>query len=259
MSYNSNYCSIEDAWGSLTDLHTRTEKKRRKKTKEPICNFYNSNTNYDDLEMIRNVNDSDRYTKSRYQKHQQSKREKNKKYVMIDATDPDFVPLYERNQPADTTLDKQFYNAMEGAQCSRTSLRLPDFESHFNPLTDNTINEDEEEQDDYKQFKHLLEKKGIQEDNNENEYSDDDEYNSDVKPRSLLSPSFNETLSPSYAPSSFNINKMDRSNDDPLMEDFVNEKSENSKYLDIILYMISGVILIFVMEQFVKIGLLLQQ
>lgn len=267
MEFTSDkYCSIEDAWGSLLPPSIKSEKKKKKKSKEAICNnlpeFYNMASTYNEVDMLRTVNDSERIVKSKYQKAQQNKRERNRKYISIDAidpVDPEFVPVYEKNKSDDITLDRQFYNAMEGAQCNRSYMKLPDLESHFNPLTDGVEDDMDDDGDeemsqvnqDYKDFKHLLEKKQDDEQSKHDDDANDDDTNDDNdeyhknRMRNLLSPSFAEP------------NKVKMSND--FTEDFINEKQDTrNRYLDLILYIVSGIILIFVMEQFVKIGILLQ-
>ena len=255
MVYNSNYCSIEDAWGNIT-----VDKKKKKKSsnKDPICELYNmsANASYDDLDLVHASNsmEFEKYNKSRYQKDRQASREK-KKYVQIDASDDkDFVPLYEQKVSDDIDLEHQFMSSLTNAQCSKSKIRMPDFESHFNPVvksgtgmesdTEDAYSDNEEyEPSDYKEFKHILNKK----------------------------------QSPSPSPSPHNIDEFDTSHenvgkkkdlpDKAVNEDFYEDdyfaskrsRKGNMAYLDLILYVVSGIILIFVMEQFVKIGLLLQQ
>ena len=47
-------------------------------------------------------------------------------------------------------------------------------------------------------------------------------------------------------------------NDDDYVEEYEDSKTSNFAFIDLLLYIVSGIILIFVMEQFVKIGILLQ-
>jgi hypothetical protein len=47
-------------------------------------------------------------------------------------------------------------------------------------------------------------------------------------------------------------------NDDDYIEEYEDTKNGNFAFIDLLLYIVSGIILIFVMEQFVKIGILLQ-
>ena len=46
--------------------------------------------------------------------------------------------------------------------------------------------------------------------------------------------------------------------DDDYVEEYEDTKTSNFAFIDLLLYIVSGIILIFVMEQFVKIGILLQ-
>lgn len=270
MIFNDNYCSIEDAWGSLTEPITKLDKKKKKKNKSAICDLYNMNSNYNEVDMLQTVNDSERIVKGRFAKNRQGNRERHKKFITIDATEPEYMPLYEQKKSDDVSLDKQFYNAMEGSQCSRSYMRLPDLESHFNPIVyddnDDVTNDndgvqhilesnkmtsdnvEDTEDHDYNEFKHLLEKKQRQ-----NDDSDDDEY--EQKP---YTDGMYESQN-TYDKLSFGDRRIkDRETfTDTYIQSSAN--SDSSKiYLDIILYILSGIILIFVMEQFVKIGILLQ-
>lgn len=253
MVYNNNYCSIEDAWGSLVmPPSSKPDKKKKKKVRDPICELYDMSTsgNYNELDMIRatNVMGYDRYNKSKYQKDRQGGREK-EKYVSIDASSfDDHVPLYEQKPSDDISLEKQFESAAYGAQCSKSKIRMPDLESHFNPLTrsdeDEVVeNEVEESEADYNEFKNLLKKKMTT-------------TESDHAPGDM--PADEETERPSRE------NDYERNNIRKIEEQFINDsygrrsRPSNMAFLDIILYIVSGMILIFLMEQFVKIGLLLQ-
>lgn len=253
MVYSNNYCSIEDAWGNLTG---KVEKKKKKRMKDPICELYDMSSNgaYDDLDLVQAANMGyDRYNKSKYQKDRQAGRER-EKFVHIDATDArNHVPLYEQGtKNDDIDLDKQFYSSMAEAQCSRSNIKLPDLESHFDPITSNQEEEEDEEDDDYKEFQKILKKKH-HDDDGETEADDD----SNEHPRNLLAPA------PGPAPMRMR-NRHLRDRDFDINENFLdslpvrNSSSSHSPYLDLMLYIVSGIILIFVMEQFVKIGVMLQ-
>jgi hypothetical protein len=246
MVYNNNYCSIEDAWGNLVP------KKKKKRSKDPICELYDMSTssNYDELEMLQAANsiEFDRYNKAKYQKDRQASREK-PKYVQIDATeDREYVPLYKQKSSEDSELDQQFASSMQGAQCSKTNIKMPDFESHFNPLTeqDDETREtfDAESEVDYKEFKHILDKNkptpaDVQEPYSDNE--DDDEPPQRRPMRKIRDVDVNESFM------------------DSIYNGKTTGKASSMAFLDLLLYIVSGMILIFVMEQFVKIGVMLQQ
>lgn len=243
MVYNNNYCSIEDAWGNLTGPLPSKDKKKKKKSRDPICELYDmsANASYNDLDLVNASNsfEFEKYNKSRYQRDRQASREKSK-FVQIDATaDDDHVPLYEQNVSDDMDLEKQFATSLKNAQCSKSKIKMPDFESHFNPLTEEEHHDDAasdvESEEDYKEFKHILTKK------KKDVVSDDEEEeHSAPPPRKSINEAFAED---SYY--GVPMNKRDHGN--------------NLAYLDLLLYIVSGIILIFVMEQFVKIGIMLQQ
>jgi hypothetical protein len=214
-----------------------------------------ANANYDELEMLQAANsiEFDRYNKAKYQKDRQASREKTK-YVQIDATeDRDYVPLYKQKSSKDSELDQQFASSMQGAQCSRTNIKMPDFESHFNPLTeqDDEVGtreafetHDAESEIDYKEFKHILDKnkpspQELHEPYSDNE--DDDEPPQRRPMKKIRDVDVNESFM------------------DSIYNNKTNGKSSSMAFLDLLLYIVSGIILIFVMEQFVKIGVMLQQ
>jgi hypothetical protein len=244
MVYNNNYCSIEDAWGSLVTPQ-KPEKKKKKKVRDPICELYDMSTsgNYNDLDIIRasNTMGYDRYNKSKYQKDRQAGRERDK-YVSIDASSfDDHTPLYEQKASDDMSLEKQFESSAYGAQCSKSKIRMPDFESHFNPLSrsdeDEVVDREVEESEaDYNEFKDLLKKKMHDSENDE----DDEDY--EVQHEKLQ-----------------NSLKQKNNIEEQFIDDnLYNNRRQSMAYLDIILYIVSGIILIFLMEQFVKIGIILQ-
>lgn len=243
MVYSNNYCSIEDAWGNLTGPLSK-DKKKKKKVRDPICELYDmsANASYDELEVVNAANsiEFDKYNKSKYQRDRQAAREK-PKYLQIDASSyDDHVPLYEQKVTDDMDLDKQFASSATNAQCSKSKIRMPDFESHFNPLTAEPNDDDEESVADFKEFKHILNKKK-QEDFSEGEEEEEAAPPKGAEKKRMVSESFTD--------------------DDyygvPMRNS--NAPQSNMAYLDLILYIVSGMILIFVMEQFVKIGLMLQQ
>lgn len=244
MVYNNNYCSIEDAWGNLTGPVPK-EKKKKKANKDPICELYDMSTNasYDELEMVRAANslEFDHYNKARYQKDRQASREK-PKYLQIDISpDEDHVPLYEQNMSDDMNLEKQFASSVQNAQCSKngSKVKLPDLESHFNPLTSDPHDDDASESEaDYKEFKNILQKKKEEDPERNNDEEEEVPASRNGMPTRAVNESFYE---------------------DGFYGTANKRKPSNMAILDLLLYIVSGMILIFVMEQFVKIGLMLQQ
>jgi hypothetical protein len=236
MVHNPGYSSIEDAWGSLNPM---TQKKKKKKTKDVMCDLYelgNNNGNYDELEMVRAAN----YNKSRYQKDRAASRE-GTKYVNIDAADmvaagDELAPVFDK----DSIIETQFMTAAHEAQCSNRPTPLPEFKTHFTddyeslfrPLMSN--DEVEEDPNEYQEFKNILQK--------------------------------HSGPAPAPAQSSTKIisaGGYEKPGDRMYFEEEFIEPRASSRvietgFLDILLYIISGVILIFMMEQFVKIGMMLQ-
>ena len=239
MVHNPGYSSIEDAWGSLNPI---TQKKKKKKTKDVVCDLYElgqNNGNYDELEMVRAAN----YNKSRYQRDRAASRE-GAKYVNINAADmheagDELAPVFDK----DSIIETQFMTAAHEAQCSSKPTPLPEFKSHFTddyeslfkPLISN--DEDDEDTNEYQEFKNILEKR--------------------VGPAPAPAPP---------ARSSTNIvsaGGYEKPGDrmyfeEEFMDLRPSSKSIETGILDILLYIVSGIILIFMMEQFVKIGIMMQ-
>jgi hypothetical protein len=251
MVYNNNYCSIEDAWGNLTDPVPSKDRKKKKKVRDPICDLYEMSTsgNYNELDIIKASNDFEKYNKSKYQRDRQAGRER-KKYVTIDANmfDNEPTPLYEQKVSDDMDLEKQFNNAMYSAQCSKSNIKMPDLESHFNPITRPSLDEeaDDESEADFQEFKSILDKKMKTESTamtvprhlpQTEDFSDDE----DTPPPHRRQPK--QVVEEQFV-------------DDDV---FIRKSQKNTMpFMDLMLYIVSGVILIFVMEQFVKIGIVLQ-
>lgn len=270
MGFNNSYCSIQDAWGSLVEPPSKKDKRRVKRSKDPICELYNmsSGKNYDELEMIRASNSDPygRYNKTRFQKDRQVLRER-PKYVTIDAReDKDEIPLYKRKVSDDMSLDSQFNTAITNAQCSQARIRLPELESHFDTLTDNQDNEscagDSDTESDYIEFKNLLKRKqcapapapsmALAPETAPSGYEDFEAPYDEPSPLEDIEP--NTRRPPKRITNPLNDIDIEES----FTDDFYSSKKTNNGYLDLILYIVSGIILIFILEQFVKIGLLLQ-
>jgi hypothetical protein len=239
MVHNPGYSSIEDAWGTLNPM--LQPKKKKKKTKDVVCDLYElgqRNGNYDELDMVRAAN----YDKSRFQRDRAASRE-SAKHVNIDTSDMrplqnDLAPIYDKG----SLLENDFMSTAYESQCSSRTTPLPEFKSHFSneydsffrPLT-TSPEEDADEQPadpEYQEFKDILNKRF---------------------PAPSPAPREPEIVSAGGYEKPGNKMYFEEEFYEPL-----SKPSAASGFLDVILYIISGVILIFMMEQFVKIGKMLQ-
>lgn len=90
------------------------------------------------------------------------------------------------------------------------------------------------------------------------------QYNNNVRKMSSVAPAPMNISEVGYTPAPHH-NKLNKKrgtyapiNDDDEVEEFEDTTSSRFAFIDLLLYIVSGIILIFVMEQFVKIGILLQ-
>ena len=236
MVHNPGYSSIEDAWGTLNPM---LHKKKKKKSKDVLCDLYelgHTNGNYDELDMIRAAN----YDKSRFQRDRAASRE-SAKHVNIDKSDmrsvqDDLAPIYDKG----SLIENDFMTAMHESQCSNRTTPLPEFKSHFSneydsffkPLTTNDEDADEQPDPEYQEFKDILNKRA---------------------PAPAPAPREPEIVSAGGYEKPGNKMYFEEEFYEP-----VSKSSTATGFLDVILYIVSGIILIFMMEQFVKIGRMLQ-
>lgn len=265
---NTNYCTIDEAWGG-GDMANKKEK-RKKTNVDPICDLYNNKkmqqNNYTDTDLARFANEY--YDKNRYQRntsppkdtYEEIVREKTPKRVTIKPEQ-----TYYKSQPNtnnSSLFEKQFeiklpplYDSIDG-ECPEISKTIMNELPTDNVTNDeitrfvtraeednngNDFNEDELIQ----QYKRTVQEAHIPEPEHEkivfqrnvrNILTDDeDERIVQEKPRKTINPYFMHEL------------------------DLIKETTSTFQFFDIILYIISGIILIFLLEQFVKIGINMQR
>jgi hypothetical protein len=200
--FNTNYSSIDEAFGFLNpDLQ---QAKKKKKNKDPICELYNQRAHqntYTDTDLVMYAN---QFNAEKYQKQNVYGRETMPKY--IDASDQEQQPQQQPQQRPMAPVRQEFESsydfqpsrmitAEEEERRYQTTPEVPVY--HSQPETCKNFDEEA--------FMRMFEER----------------YSSKFQNSSPATKSIN--------------------------------------YFDLILYIISGIILIFMMEQFVKIGMYMQQ
>lgn len=260
---NTNYCTIDEAWGG--DMG---KKEKRKKTNvDPICDLYNNKkmqqNNYNDTDLTRFANEY--YDKNRYQRNtsppkdtfEEIPREKMPKRVTIKPEQA----YYKANADNSSLFAKQFeiklpplYDSIDG-ECPEISKsimnELPsenitnDEITRFVTRTEEYNNSEPIEDELIQQYKQTIQETYKQEEEDEHE-------SEDISPPRRI-----RNILPE-AERIFQEKPQKLSN---LMREFdlMKETTSAFQFFDIILYIISGIILIFLLEQFVKIGINMQR
>lgn len=248
--FNTSYSTIEEAWADSYLSPSLQKKQKKKKNVEtsspmadPICELYEmgNNNKYDDSDIVSYANKFyEKHEKARYQNAMMNNREKLPKVVDVDVTD-DIIS----GSPYNRDVKKQLAEKMD----------RKDFPYNYEGRYQDRYNEDSKYQtskyqdskhdDNIRQRRHY---DGNDDDNDDNEgynegykddYTEGDNESVDIMPRKR---------------DKVQYDTREGYGDD---DDFGN-KNRSFNYFDIILYIISGVILIFMMEQFVKIGMLMK-
>lgn len=242
-----NYATIDEAWGDLSG----TLKKKKNKTKDPICELYEQKVNssaYSQLDLVNNANAE--YEKSRYQRtmrplpnSEETEREPRtkkvdinpyKKYYDISSTDTS------DSKGSDSIFEKQFeikhpklfdsdYEQVDQEECKKKKYY--------------DIIEDRQDRDPY--YASVTAEEHARP---RRHYDDEDDLEEYVYKRQGPKPS------PSRP-------KKGQAYFEEYLDDVgygYKDKKPKLMYVDIMLYLISGIILIFLLEQFVQIGINMQ-
>lgn len=255
--FNTGYATIEEAWGDLT------KKKKKKSNQDPICDLYESKGStsaYTETDLI-NYN----YDKSRYQRTVKDK--PIKMHVDINKDQDN----YESKQLPNSIFEKQFelrhpnsfdmedpteymVRACPAAAMPTTNKRSdkPDrvYDDEVVKLKQKGILPLPDEEDDEVFQEYFPKPRDAPSCKPEQEYMPtSDEYEEEPAPRAAYRRAGREKF-----------HDYDDDYEDDYEPYFKKKKKKNSYiYLDVLLYVLSGIILIFLLEQFVKIGIHLQQ
>lgn len=247
--FNTGYASIEEAWGDLT------KKKKKKSNQDPICDLYESKGNtsaYTETDLI-NYN----YDKSRYQRTVKDKPIKMHVDVNKDQDN------YESKQLPNSIFEKQF----ELRHPNSFDMEDPtEFMVSSCPAATSAFKRSDKPDRVYDDEVVRLKQKGVMPPPEEEEEDDEVFQEYFPKPRDAPSCKFPEEEEPTRNNTSYRRAGREKFHDyDDDYEDdedmyFRKKKKKTSYiYLDVLLYVLSGIILIFLLEQFVKIGIHLQQ
>ena len=251
---NTNYCTIDEAWGDLGNGKKKDAPKRKKALQDPICELYEAkaNTSYNETDLVRFANNYyDKYDKSKYQRnmkvqptsYESVEREPSAKSVIIRKDQS----KYEAKRDNSSLFEKQFEMKLpalyDGDDCpvipdnNRTTQELssdrmiPTHQEYYNrPVTS------EESRIPMEERLHI-----------ENYESDDEIEQEIIPPKYRYRPPTQEEQRRHYF-----------LDDETVPYHRMKKQFQNIQYLDLILYVVSGIILIFLMEQFVRIGINLQ-
>lgn len=230
----SGYASLMEAWGT-SDLSEKIKKDGRKKkqVQDAVCDLLNTTSSYDDTDLVKFANSY--YDKTGFQRtmknlqstYEETQRQLSPKQVIIND---------ENIQTENALFESQFENNLP-ILYDKPKQKKNQFSTDSENISNNGCNTGNE----------TLNSETLNNDSDNDNDNDNDFYE--------------ENLEKYY-----NINKFKRNNKkhrnyrDNSLEYFENYSKYNSNLniLDLILYVISGIILIFLMEQFVKIGINLQ-
>lgn len=223
---NTSYTSLEDAWGSNFDV---VERKRAKRIKpiDPLCELYSR---------------KNRKSKKPYSTSNQNKHSKYSMYTRKHVSDMNKYYGYadeDHTKKADIQ-DAQFLGSFESGECA--SIKSPK----------RYINEEYDEDDAY------LESAVVEEESekfkkifsNVYDESDDEVQMEEESPNHKITVESQDCRSISQIIEE----ELHRYNFNPNQNCFVDER----QYLDLVMYTLSGIILIFMMEQFIQIGMKLK-
>lgn len=205
--FNTNYTSIDEAFGFLNPELQQSVKsqKPKKKNKDPLCELYNQRWQqqpYTDTDLVSYANQY-RYNKTNFQNQSVIGRESSPKYVDLSDGHSDGPSHASTNQET-----RQEYESNYDFQPSK-------FVEH--------------------------------EGNLDHKIKDEESYQT-----------HSEQESQRPLPSVYDEDAMVKMLAKKYMGDYHNDKSNSLNYIDLVLYIISGIMLIFMMEQFVKIGMYMQ-
>ena len=227
--FPTSYCTIDEAWG---DLRAKKSSKRVKQ-QDPVCELYNN----DDVELVKFANEY--YDKTRYQRNskaqqhtfEEHEREAPTRNVHIKKNLPSKYVAKDQNC---TLFEKQFEMKLPPMH---EELMEEDFEvsgvgeeSDSRDLRDSRDSRDLRDSRDPRDSRDLRDYSGVSEETRRRERYIDEERDEDYNYKSPFVTG----------------------------EEVIRKSYSNLHILDVILYVVSGIILIFLLEQFVRIGMNLQ-
>lgn len=215
---NTTYSSIEEVWGEQFPSGSKPKKEKRKKIVDPLCELYEMGNNNGYTE-----NDLITYANTYFERQDKGKNREFQRSMN------DLATVFDT--PSSNTPQSSTRHYRENPS------RYVNINAH------NTYYDTTEDDEDMQQIQ---------------------QYNDTVKNVSSVAPAPRNVSEAGYTPAPRRnpLNKKRGTyapiQDDDDVEDFEDNTSSRFAFIDLLLYIVSGIILIFVMEQFVKIGMLLQ-
>jgi hypothetical protein len=233
--FNTNYSTLEQAWGESylsPSLQKKSKKKKPPPQSDPICDLYEmGNNNYTENDIVSYANKFyEKHEKGKYQKPRMLSREKNPKVVDFEYDDGLNV-----GAPFNSDVSMQMKRMMDDEESQRPN-RLKQIYSG---------SADDSDEDDTPQVRNNVTFKLPPAGPPRDERADEEDAN-DIN---YVLPQRSSTRDRVL----YDTHEYYVGDEDP---DFY-KRNANFNYFDVVLYVISGIILIFMMEQFVKIGMLL--
>lgn len=276
---NTNYCSIDEAWGDLTAKSKKDSNKKKKivPPNDPICDLYeakSNSTSYNETDLVRFANEYyDKYDKSKYQRNMKTQsmaseeieREESPKSLVINKDQSRYqVTSENKRNPSNALFEKQFEMNLpplyDGSDCP-----LIGNSKKMNDYHNNEINEEQYMKPKYSPQEHVS---TIYSEHSPpaiySEHYDSDEEDhiveSEYKMRSQQEQRrFKNKNNVSYSEEEkTKNNRYFDDYDDSNSYHVMKKKYNHIQIFDLILYVISGIILIFLLEQFVRIGINMQ-
>lgn len=272
---NTSYCTIEEAWGDLTGKSKKDSSKKKRYQQDPICDLYERKANappYTETDLVKFANEF--YDKSRYQRTMKTQ-PTSQESVEREPSPKNLVIQQERSKydiSNDTLFEKQFELNLppmyDGGECPNIPSSVSsNVTSEEGRIENKTLAENISSV--FKTFVKPEEDVYIGKDTRMPVYNENTNYNiyntRDVAheeyqhyPPYTAQENYNtrgeyRDIGNEYRPSS-NFKYFD----DTRQFQKLKKKHSNIEILDIILYIVSGIILIFLMEQFVRIGINMQ-
>jgi hypothetical protein len=226
--FNTSYSTIHEAWGDnylSPSLQKKQKKKKIHPQSDPICDLYeNGNNSYNDTDIVSYANKFyEKYEKGKYQKPRMLEREQQPR--IVDFGDSPVAP---HNKDVVAQM-KQMIDEEE-----------EDITTYYDTYSKS------EKQASPQQLK-VHATSNPENDNYHENYQDDEEEDGSKRYTEKFA---NKTSRDKIL---YDTHEYYLGEEDP---DFY-KKNMHFNYFDVILYIISGIILIFMMEQFVKVGMLL--
>lgn len=221
---NLSYSSIDEVWPDFN------KKPKKKKISDPICDLYEKN----DAKIHKYaVND---FNKARFQKNENSHRLSHPKDVVIEPEQNKY-DINNNPPPISSEFEKQFEisnesqkNEYDDDDITKIMSKIDSESKSFNDYRfDNS------------QFDH----------SSQEIYDHEPQY---IKPESHIRPESRQRWQQTIPPENYYRYKESKDFDDFIYDKISTTKSNSTAILDIILYIVSGIILIFLMEQFIRIG-----